>query len=194
MGVIIAKAAGAATYTLAAQAASTTVGTATFLAATGQPGAGSTLPLNLPGTARFNGKKFKVIASGLVKLGANTATVTVQPLIYASTSKGFTVSAAAAIYSAAAISVTQSTASATYVPWEVEITVAGNDTSGTIAGAYEGSYNNGAVAAVSRAAIVNAPTSIDFDAEPPLQFAAGIVTTGGTQGGTYTLTEFRIED
>ena len=197
----IAQAVGAAVFTQTAGAASTTSQVAVFLAAAGQPGAGGQLPLNLPGTARFNGKPFKVIASGITAFGAGTYTATVQPLIYASPTNGFTAAVTNAIYSSAAVATLAGADGTTvkYHKWTAIVEMSGWDTSGQTGGAYHGWNTNGAsvTAAVAYTKIDNPPVAVDFDAEPALQFAVGVTTVGALSTNastTHTLTDFRITE
>lgn len=196
---IISIAPTAAVYTNTAAAASTTSQVAIFNVQSGEPGAGSQLGLNLPGSGKLTGEPFRVLASGLVVLTSGTYTATFQPLIYASTSAGFTASAAAAIYSpTAVVTVTVATTTTKNAIWNLEIELTGDTTSGLISGVYAGSSNVGVINNVARAIITNAPTSVNFNNEPPLQFSAGVTVVGGigagTVGGsTLTLQNFVIE-
>ena len=190
---------GAAVYTQVAGALSTTSQVAIFTTAPGQPGAGGQLAINLPGTARFNGKPFKVIASGITAFGAGTYTASVQPLVYAATTNGFTAAVTNAIYSSAAVNTVAGADGTTvkYHKWTAIITMTGWDTSGQTGGTYTGYNTNGAsvTAAVALTKIDNPPTSVDFDAEPPLQFSVGVTTVGALSTNastTHQLTDFRI--
>lgn len=188
----------AATYTQTAAALSTTSQVTVFLSASGQPGAGSQLRMNLPGSAKFNGRAFKLLASGTVLLGAGTYTATVQPLVYASATNGFTAAVSNAIYSSAAVASVGNATLAKYHNWSLEIPLTGWDGAGEVAGIYEGYNINaaGTVASVARTKIDNPPTSVDMDAEPALQFAVGVTLLGAnsTNASTIlTLTDFRIE-
>jgi len=152
----------------------------------------STVPLSLPGNGAYEQLPFTIRAAGWVSLNGGTYTATIQPFVYASTSAGFTASVAAAILSAAAVNVTIAVAAAatlTYFPWEVEILVSGDSTSGLITGHGSGQINNnGAVqkfpATAANAtwdALVNMPTGVNFaSATPPLQFLSGVGITGAT--------------
>lgn len=152
----------------------------------------STVPLNLPGGSAFEQVPFTVRAAGWVSLNGGTYTATVQPFIYASKTAGFTASVAAAILSATAVNITIAVAAAatlTLFPWEVEVLVSGDSTSGLITGRASGQINNnGAVqkfpataASATWDALVNMPTAVNFAAAtPPLQFLCGIGITGAT--------------
>lgn len=190
--VIIAQAPASATLSFAA-VASTVATTAVFNVIAGEPGAGSQNNLNMIGSNRLNGQQFVVRASGLMSYAAGTYTVTVQPLICIANTASFAAVAANAVYSAAAQAVTVSSAAVTNLPWEAEITLAGDNTSGKLSGYFKGSINNGANQLVSLAAATNLPTSVSFLTEPPLQFAAALVSSGNLSVGTASLLQFTVE-
>lgn len=194
----IVNAPGAANVTVSGAASTTAVNSGIFTVIAGEPGAGSQLSIGIPGSGRLNGVPFQIKAAGFVSIAAGTFTTSVQPLIYASTTAGFTAAAASAIYSAAAVAVTVASASATVVPWNLQITMSGDSTSGKVAGTYTGTNNNGAINSVALAIIANAPTSVNFSTEPPLQFAAGVSlgttsNTFPTSTATSSLTYFAVE-
>jgi hypothetical protein len=192
--VVISQAPAAAPITNAAAATSVTSQAAIFNVIAGEPGAGSQLSLNAPGSNRLNGQPFRVRAAGLIKFSAGTYTATVQPLIYASTTAGFTAAASNAILSAAAVNVVVSAAVAKYAPWYGVVDLSGDSSSGTVAGQMQGAVNaNGTNTAISLAASTNPPTSVNFASEPPLQFAAGVTIVGGTQGSVVSLSQFQLE-
>jgi hypothetical protein len=197
--IVIAQGQAAAQVTYASGASTVAASTQIFNVISGEPGAGSQLNLSAPGSNRLNGQSFRVKASGYVTLTAGTFTSSVQPLLYASTSSGFTASAAAAIYSASAIAITVSSATAKQIPFSIEALLEGDSTSGLLNGSVTGLLNNGAQqGATAPVAIVNAPTSINFATEPPLQFAMSVAVgvTSNTyplNGGTANLTQFQIE-
>lgn len=153
----------------------------------------SQLALNLPGVGAYEQIPFTVKASGFVSLGAGTYTATVQPLIYASTTPGFTAAAASAVYSVAAVSVTQASASALVFPWEAEVTIQGDSTSGKLNGRVAGMLNNGAQQITALAGISNAPTAVSFSAAVPLQFAAGVTLTNSAATSIVSLGSFFLE-
>lgn len=145
-----------------------------FNAAAGEPGAGSQLPISLPGTGRLEGKAFRVRASGYATfVFAGATTVTVQPLIYAGAS-GFTAAAANAVFSAAAVNVVATGASTATVPWLAEIEAEGDSVGGKLQGLIKGVVNN---TLVDLAPIANPPSSLSFTTEPPLQFAVGVTAS-----------------
>lgn len=152
---------------------------ATLTGTTG--GTFSTVPLSAPGASALEQIPFTVKAAGWVSFGAGTYTATVQPLIYASTSAGFTSSAAAAVLSAAAINVTVAAATAASVfPWEGEVTVCGDSTSGKLVATVTQRINNGAQQLTTPAVGVNVPSSVNFANAVPLQFLAGVTLSNAT--------------
>lgn len=187
------------------------VATATAAAAvTAALGGAFATTLNLPGSSRYEGKPFRVRASGWTSLSGGTYTATVQPLVYASAIAGYTASVAAAIFSYAAASLTIAVAAAatlTYYPWEIEVLIQGDSTSGKITGRVNGSYNDKGTAktypttaaTATWNAIVNTATvgTLDLSKAVPIQFLAGLTIAGGTDTGTAnasTLTSFAILD
>jgi len=187
---VIAQAASAQPITQAAAALSTTSQALVFNAIAGEPGAGAQLGLNAPGSNRLNGQRFLVRACGGLKLNAGTYTATVQPLLYASKTAGFTAAAASAIVSAAAVAISVSSAVAVNYLWTAEAAVQGDSASGGVQGNGGSQVNNSLMA---EAVLTNGPTSVDFSAEPPLQFSAGVTLVGAIAGSVASLSEFMIE-
>lgn len=178
-----------------AQTAAAAAGTITFAST-----------LNLPGNSAYEQVPFTVKASGWLTLNGGTYTATVQPLIYASTTSGYTASAAAAVLSTAAVSLTIAVAAAatlTTFPWEAEVTLVGNTSGGILGGRIPaGAISVGPAGAVAPvplpaapAAITNSPTAINLaTATPPLQFLVGIVTVGATiSAANFELGSFFLE-
>lgn len=204
---ITTKAQSAASTTLAAAAASTTSQVAIFNVIAGEPGAGTQCNLNVPGSNKLNGQQFRVRVSGLIAFtGAGyTGTATVQPLLYASTTSGFTAGASTAVLSAAAVNVILTNATAAtvkYVPFSVEAWLQGDGTSGLLAGQAVGQVIDPAgvitefpatAANGTWSRIVNAPSSVNFATEPPLQFAAGVTVVGGVTGAVISMSQFELE-
>jgi hypothetical protein len=158
--------------------------------------------LNLPGASAYEGIPFTIKASGWVTLNGGTYTASIQPLIYASTSLGFTASVAAAILSSAAVNVTIAVAAAatlTNVPWEGEVTVLGSTVNGTItgrmpAGAMIVGSSVPLPAAPAAIAAANAPTAVNFASATPLQFLVGVGILGATvSASNATLQSFFLE-
>lgn len=154
--------------------------------------------LNLP-TNVYNGVPFVVKMSGHFTANAGTYTATIQPLMWASTTAGFTVSASATVYSPAAFSVTVAAATAlTTYNWQAEVHAEGDSTTAAISGYYLGSDNNGAPQLVDLAVIpiTNGTLgAVNFAAAVPIQFKAGVTTVGATLAATAvaTLDSFFIE-
>lgn len=146
---------------------------------------------NLPGGSAMEQVPFIVKASGFITLPNGTYTATIQPLLYASTTPGFTAAAANAIFSAAAVGCTMTATASVTVPWEVEAHLIGNSVGATASG-----WNQAIIPAISTGTTitlaVTSPTIITntpaftASAAVPLQFAAG-VTIGGTAGAGATL-------
>lgn len=163
--------------------------------------AGTQISLLLPGSSAFEQVPFVVKASGFITAPIGTYTVTVQPLLYASTtvSPVFTAAAANAIFSAAAVSCTITSASAISVPYELEAHLVGDTTSGKVSGWNQGIIPTGgntlADAVTSPTIIANAPTAAVFNtAAAPLAFAFGVTIGGGAPSGpTINLGSFFIQ-
>lgn len=146
---------------------------------------------NLPGGGAMEQVPFVVKASGYITLPNGTYTATIQPLLYASTTSGFTAAASNAIFSAAAVGCTMTAVASTTVPWEVEAHLIGNSVGATASG-----WNQAIIPAISTGTtitlavtsptiITNAP-AFTASAVVPLQFSAG-VTIAGTAGAGATL-------
>lgn len=166
--------------------------------------------LNLPGSNRYNGRPFRVRASGWCALSGGTYTASIQPQMWASAVSGYTASAAAAIFTFAAVNATIAVAAAatlTYFPWEIECLIEGDNTSAIITGRVNGSINNNGTVLSTPATGANAtwnalqhPATVgtlNMNATVPIQFLAGCINTGAFDGGanpTNTLTSFAILD
>lgn len=161
--------------------------------------AGTQLALNAPGASALEQVPFVVKVGGYISAAAGTYTATLQPLLYASTTVGFTAAAANAIFSAAAVTITMTQTAASVVPFELEAHLIGDSTSGKVLGWNQGqlpttSTGTTLTTATSSPTIIsNGPTSVTFSAAVPLQFAFG-VTIAGTQStgsvvnvGTFAL-------
>lgn len=147
---------------------------------------------NLPGGSAMEQVPFVVKAAGYVSLGAGTFTATVQPLVYASTTPGFTAGAGSAIYSLTAVTLTMTNVAATTTPFEVELHLIGDSTSGTLNGWYQNfgfTTSTGTTYTVLAAAptiITRVLSSVTYSAAVPLQFGFGI-TLAGTASATPVL-------
>jgi len=156
---------------------------------------------NLPAGGAAEQVPFTVKATGYIQFGAGTYTATVQPLLYASTTPGFTAAAANAIFSAAAVGCTITATSALVTPYEIEAHLQGDSVSGKVIGWTVGllpttsTGTSFSTALSDLAAISNAPTSVTFTASAvPLQFAFGITLAGtASSAPVLNLGSFFIE-
>jgi hypothetical protein len=185
MAVVIAQAPAAASLSV------TATGTYAFNVIAGEPGAGAQLYLNAPGSNRLNGQRFRIRAAGGIQLNSGSYTATVQPVLFASKTPGFTAGAGNTIFAptagSIAITVTQK------LLWSFDVDLNGDNNSGTLQGSGSMQFNNAALAV---AQLGNLPTALDFSVEPPLQFSVGIVlgTSVGTfSSGVLTLSQFQLE-
>jgi hypothetical protein len=141
---------------------------------------------NLPGGSAADQVPFVVKAAGYINLAAGTYTATVQPLLYASTTVGYTAAAANAIFSAAAVTLTMTSTAATPIAYELEAHCVVDNTSGKLQGWTQGiipttSTGTSLTDAVSAITIINAtnaPTGVTMTSAVPLQFAFGITLAG----------------
>lgn len=202
MAYTIAQAPPAAILTVSSGAAQSP-----FLIAAGEPGAGTQLNLNVPGTSRLNGQPFTVRAAGYMTCGAGTYTSAATPIqfvMWASNTASFAAATGNAIYSTTALAIfSVSSATAVSVPWEIEAQISGDSTSGTLVGAAQGiwgtSVNLVTSVAGARAAVGQLPTvhTVNMATEPPLQLACGCITASSNLlavgSSTLTLTQFLLE-
>ena len=139
---------------------------------------------NLPGGSAADQVPFVVKASGYLNLAAGTYTATVQPLLYASTTPGFTAAASNAIFSAAAVTLTMTATAATPIAYELESHLVVDSVSQKVQGWNQGVLPTTSAgtslssAITSPTAIVNNPSSVTLTAAVPLQFAFGITLAG----------------
>lgn len=172
-----------------------------FTVIAGEPGAGTQCNLNIPGSNRLNGQPFVVRAAGYINLAAGTYTATVQPLVYASSTSGFTAAAGNVVaYSVAAVTLTMTSTAAVATPYEVEVHFQGDTTTGLLQGWYQGLVPTTSTG-TTVTSVATAPTvltrvlsAINFASEPPAQVAFGI-TLAGTASATpvIALTSFQLE-
>jgi hypothetical protein len=196
MAYTISQAPAAATLTLSSAAA-----TAAFTVIAGEPGAGTQVNLNMPGSNRLNGQPFTVRSAGYISYPAGTYTSnTVQINIYASNTASFAAASGNALTSMTAIAAfTATVAAGAAVPWELEAQVSGDAVSKILGGVFQGYTGTspnaaGTIISQARAATTNSLTTLNPAAEPPAQFTVGVVTgAGGTAGATATLTQFLLE-
>lgn len=159
---------------------------------------GIQVSLSLPGGSASEQLPFIVKAGGYVSLGAGTYTASVQPLLYASTTAGFTAVAANAIFSAAAVGWTVTSATPVVAPFALEAHLVGDSTSGKIQGWCQGvsptAGTGGTTTNLAITSLSNAPTSVSFSASVPLQFAFGVaLTTTAVASSVVNLGQFLIE-
>jgi len=162
--------------------------------------AGTQISITLPGGSVYEQTPFVVRAAGYITAPVGTYTVTIQPLLYASTtvSPVFTAAAANAIFSAAAVSCTITSASSITIPYELESHLVGDTVSGKVSGWNQGILPTGgntmADAVTSPTIIANAPTSVAFTGTAAaLAFAFGVTIGGGAPSGpTINLGSFYI--
>ena len=170
----------------------------------GEPGAGTQCNLNLPGSNRLNAQPFVVRAGGIINMAAGTYTATIQPLVFASNTVGFTASAGNAIYSGAAVGCTMTSTAAVATPFELEVHLIGDSTSATLTGWYQSVFPAASTGAAFTPTVAgptlvstagHVPTSVNFATEPPVQFAVGVGLSTGTAatGSTVSLTQFQCE-
>lgn len=194
---IIAQAPASATLTIAA-AGSATINAFNVIA--GEPGAGTQNNLNAPGSNRLNGQPFTVRAAGFATLAAGTVTSGTAPLnfvLYGANTTSFAAATGNALFTVVVAAFTFTSAVTKTIPFEVEIEYSGDSTSATFIGAGQGLAQdpNGVKVAQGRAAAAQAPTTLNFATEPPVQFAAAILlgTTSNLPIVTATLSQFVIE-
>jgi hypothetical protein len=203
---VIAQPPSAAAITVTGAASTTAANLSTFNVISGEPGAGSQLSLSLPGSNRLNGQPFRVRAAGYSSIAAGTFTTSITYMIHASTTAGFTATAAnSLLLTTTATAITISAATAKVIPWAAELLISGDTVSGLMSGSGSGQVNNGALTTWPATAangtwnqLTNALTSINFATEPPMQFAVSVQvgTTSNTfplSNVTHTLTQLQLE-
>lgn len=198
---VIATAPASAGLTLSSGAA-----TAAFAVAAGEPGAGTQTNLNAPGSNRLNGQPFIVRAAGNVVLAAGTYTSAATPLkfaLFASNTASFAAAATNGLFTSTAIPIfTVSSASPVAVSWEIEGQFLGDNVFSRLMGRCtdQSCSPAGAQTAVDAVAVTSTvPSTVNFAAEPPVQFAVGIVSAAANLLGTSpgfavaNLTSFILE-
>jgi hypothetical protein len=187
---IIAQAPAAAAITLAA-----------FNVIAGEPGAGTQVNLNAPGSNKLNGQPFRVRAAGNIVLAAGTYTAAgtpVQIFINAANTASFTAASGNQLFTSTSIAAfTFTSAVPGAIDWQVEGLLVGSNASGKVGGLVVGSMNdpNGASTVTSNVASVTSPSSVNFAAEPPLQFSISIRTAAANllNSPVANLTSFVLE-
>jgi len=193
---VIAQAPAAAPITLAAGAA-----TASFSIIAGEPGAGTQVNLNAPGSNRLNGQSFRVRASGTIALAAGTYTAAATPLqifINASNTASFAAASGNQLFSSTSLAAfTWTSAVAGGIDWQVEGLLVGDSSAGKIGGLVIGTMTdpNGVATVTSNVASITSPSSVNFASEPPLQFTVGIRTAAANllASPVANLTSFVLE-
>lgn len=194
---IAAQAPASTAITLPAGAATTA-----FTVIAGEPGAGTQTNLNLLGSNRLNGVPFVVRAAGRLILPAGTVTSAATPLQFelaAANTASFAVATGNVVASATAMAVfTYASAAQTIVPWEIELKYVGGGSASLL-----GKSNfiqvdpNGVVSgAATEAATIHSPTALVWSSEPPVQFAAAVITAAANNfpvGTTVSLDSFILE-
>jgi hypothetical protein len=162
--------------------------------------AGAQVALNVPGNSAFDQVPFRVYAAGYYSTAAGTYTATIQPLLYASTTPGFTAAAANAIFSAAAVTIAITAAAASTVPFQLEAHLVGAVAAPVLYGWTIGTLpttSSGAnlAAPINSAALaIVQPPTVTMTAAIPLQFSFGITVAGtAAAGSTYSLGTFKIQ-
>lgn len=174
---IIAQAPAAAPITVGSGAT-----TVAFNVIAGEPGAGTQCNLNAPGSNKLNGQPFRVRAAGNIVLAAGTYTSSATPIsfiLYASNTASFTAALANNVFSSTAVAIfTQSSAVATSLEWNIEGIFQGDNTGAKLMGSTQGETMtpSGVQALSANQVAPNVVTSVNFAAEPPLQFAVGYLS------------------
>lgn len=194
---VISQAPAASGITLAAGAA-----TATFNVIAGEPGAGTQVNLNVPGSNRLNGQPFRVRAAGTVAVAAGTYTTAATPiqvLLCASNTASFAAVAANAVFSGTAVAAyTWTSAVAGGLDWSVEGYFLGSNTSGKVGGLGISTFadaNGKSTVTTSNVADSQSPSSVNFATEPPLQFSLAVVTAAANllASPVMNITQFQLE-
>lgn len=130
--------------------------------------------IQIPGSGRFEQKRFKVRASGFATSAG--ATTTFQPTLYA----GSSLTAGSNTILGAATATVINTTSA---PWWIELQAIFDSISGKLQGTFSAMINNSMIAA---AALANVVTGLSAQTEPVLTICCGItfsVANAGNIGG-----------
>ena len=195
---IIAQAPAAAPITVSSGAS-----TVAFNVIAGEPGAGTQCNLNAPGSNKLNGQPFTVRAAGNIVLAAGTYTSSALPILFAinaANTASFAAVSANQVFSSSTVGIfTQSSAVATSLEWEVEVQVQGDNTGAKLMG--RGSAltmtPSGVQAFTAIGALASTPTSVNFAAEPPVQFAVSLTTAASNLlnigSAVANLTSFVLE-
>lgn len=149
---------------------------------------GSQFNLLAPGSGRLEQIPFCIRASGWVKLPAGTYTATLVAALYGvAGSAAWVAGAGNKLAATTSISFTQAGTTAVVVPWLIEIDCEGDSTSGLLQGLMWDIVNNVKDSTNNLAVLTNAPTGVNFQTEPPLQFAAGVTLTNAQAGAIVNM-------
>lgn len=162
--------------------------TATAAQSVVQITAGGNLILKAPGSNRLNGTRFSLAASGYAQSTAGTFTATIQPILYGDASLATVTTKPLFTTTAGTLAYTGTTGGA--IPWTLSGTFEGDSISGLCYGTC--SANVGGILS-STATSVKMVSAINFQSEPPLQFAIG--NTNGasvTPGLKFVVSQFQL--
>lgn len=193
---IISQAPAAAGVTLAAGAA-----TSTFSVIAGEPGAGTQVNLNAPGSNRLNAQPFRVRAAGNIVVAAGTYTTAATPIqivLNASNTASFAASSTNSLVSNTAVAAyTWTSAVAGSISWQIEAQLQGDNSGAKLGGTGSGwSMNPNGVSLVTTPVLTaQSPSSVNFATEPPAQFTVSIITAAANllASPVANLTSFVLE-
>jgi hypothetical protein len=194
---IIAQAPSAAGITLNSGAA-----TAAFNVIAGEPGAGTQCNLNAPGSNKLNAQSFTVRAAGNVVLAAGTYTtsaVPVQIFLNCSNTASFAAASGNQLLTSTSIAAfTWTSAVPGAIDWQLEGHLVGDNSGAKVGGYAIGSLNdpNGAPTATAPSVVsANSPSSVNYAAEPPLQFTVSVRSAASNllNSPVANLTSFVLE-
>lgn len=192
---IIAVAPAAANLTISSGAA-----TAAFNVIAGEPGAGTQVNLNAPGTNRLNGQPFVVRAAGSIAVAAGTYTTAATPIqivLNAASTASFAAASGNAIFSSTAlVAYTWTSAVAGGLDWQVEAHLEGSNTSGKMTGYAFATVTDANGKATNTTSVITAQSpTVNYATEPPVQFTVGIISAAANllASPVASLTNFVLE-
>lgn len=154
---------------------------------------GAQLNVLAPGSGRLEQWPFIVKASGWVRIPAGTYTATLIAALYAvAGSAAWTAASGNKIAASTSISFTQAGTAAVVVPFQIQVSCEGDSTSGKLQGIMSDIVNNVKDSTNNGAILTNAPTSVNFQTEPPLQFACGLEMANAGATATGNLGSFYL--
>lgn len=146
-----------------------------------------------PGSGRLEQWPFIVKASGWLRLPAGTYTATVIAALYGvAGSAAWTAASGNKIAASTSLSVTQAGTVTALIPFTIEAKCEGDSTSGKLQGIMQDIVNNIKDSTNNGAILTNAPTGVNFQTEPPLQFAVGLELTNAGATATGNLGSFYL--